>query len=159
MLDTSSIYWEPFLVNTSSIPLDLSSFCSRYLLIPSRSIEIFYIYLRFDSNHFKIKYLDISLFSLDPNHHFSLTSFFPSYFQPLLSFNPPVSGLNLFFFSFLIHFMHLNLGFQAFGKIFGFLNFLWNLWVRCCWFVLTCLCIAFSSIIIMISCILSCVLN
>ena len=60
--------------------------------------EFFNIYLRFNLNHFELKYLNISLFSLDPNHPFSPKSFFPSYFWPLSSFNPLVSGLNLFFF-------------------------------------------------------------
>ena len=122
MLDTSSIYQDLFAVDTSSIPLNLSRFCFQYLL--DLSNWVFYIYLKFNPNHFKFNYLDTSFFSFDPNLYFSPKSFFQSLFQPLSSFNSLISGLNPFFFSFLILFMHLDLGFQAFGKILGFWVFL-----------------------------------
>jgi len=80
----------------------------------------FYIYSRFDPIHFSFKYFDLSLFSLDPNITFSQKSFFSLSFQPLPSLNPLVSGLNLFFFSF---FMHFRPRFWVSGNFLGFLCF------------------------------------
>ena len=130
MLDTSSIYWNLFVINTSLIPLNLSKFCSWYLFDLSRYISLslslslyiyIYIYICLRSNPvlLKLKYLDLSLLFLNPNHFFSLKTFSHSRFQPNPSLNPLVSVLNLFHLSFFMHFMHLDLGFQVFGKNLG----------------------------------------
>ena len=100
MLDTSSIYQDHFAINTSSIPIDLSRFCSRQVLdtfsIYRATFYIYiYIYLRSDPVLLKIKYLDLSLFSLDPNLIFSPKSFSHSRFRPNPSLNPLVSVLYL----------------------------------------------------------------
>ena len=67
-----------------------------------------------------LKHLNTSLFSLDPNTHFSPISLFPSRFWPYPSFNFLVIVLNPLFFTF---FMHLDLGFLALGKFWGFCVF------------------------------------
>ena len=95
----------------------LRSFCHRYLLdtslsieilfsIPSKSIELLflYIYISIYMYIFEV-WLDftqtqisqsLSLFSFNPNHLFSPKTFFHSRFQPNPSLNPLVSVLYLF---------------------------------------------------------------
>ena len=99
------------------------------------------------------KHLDTFLFSLDPNTYFSPISFFPLIFQPYPSFNFLVSVLNPLFFTFFMHFMHLDLGFlvlENFGVFVFLLNFLgWVLFI-----VITCSWITFYVHYNIVSCIL-----
>ena len=87
-LDTSSIYQRCFAVDTSSIPLNLSSFCSWHLLDTFSIYRgvCFYIYLRLDPILFSLKHFDPSLLSLNPNPIFSPKTFFPSQFWTFPSF-------------------------------------------------------------------------
>ena len=157
MLDTSLIYREFFAIDTSSISLDLSSFCSRYLLDLSRCV---FLYISEVQPNFAQTQISQSLSLLFWTKPFLFTkNLFHSRFQPNPSLILLVRVLNTIFFSFFMHFMHFRPRFSLFGKFFGFLSFLWNFWVGFCWFVLTCSCIALSSIIIMLSCILGCVLD
>ena len=125
LLDTSSIYRDLFAIDTSSIPLHLSRINCQYLLNTSSIYRatFFYIQLRFDLILFILKHLDTSLFSLNPNTHFSTISLFPSRFRPYPSFNFFVSVLSPLFFTFFMHFMHLDLGFLVLGKFWGFCVF------------------------------------
>ena len=128
MLNTFSIYWDLFAVDTSSIPLDLSRICSWYLLDLSRCVFYIYIYIYISEVQHGFAQTQISqslsLFSLNLNHFFSLKTFSHSSFQPNPSLNPLVSVLNLFSLSFFMHFKHLDPGFQVLGKFLGF-------WVIC----------------------------
>ena len=141
-LNTSLIHRSSLAIDTSSIPLNLSRFCSRYILDLSRWLILYILEVC-------LFHAWSYIFSLNPNLFFSPKSLFPSRIQPLPSLNPLVSVLNLFFFSFFLHFMHLNLGFQVFGKFLGFLSFCEIFLVGFCWYVITCSCIAFSIIITM----------
>ena len=115
-LDTS----KSLAINTSSIPLDLSRFCSRHLLIQrcldthththTHTLEV-----RPSSFHTQISLsLSLFLFSLDRNLFFSSKSSTLSRFQPIPSSNLLVSVLKLFYFFFLMHFVTQVLDF--FGK-------------------------------------------
>ena len=123
MLDTSSIYRDFLLLIPSRYLSIYQDFVLDRSSIPSQSIELryiyIYIYMRSDPILLHFKYFDLSLFSLDPNFFFSPKSFLPSRFWPNPSFFHFVSALNLFFFSIFMHFMHLDLGFQVFGKNLG----------------------------------------
>ena len=78
----------------------------------------------------------LSLFSLYPNLTFSPKTFLPSSFRPNPNIFHLVSALNFFIFPFLMHFMHLNLGFQVFWERFGVFVFLTKFlgWMLLIWF-------------------------
>ena len=147
MLDTSLIYQDLFVVDTSFIPLDLSRFCSQYLLDTFSIYQtiFFCIYLKFDPILLILKSLSLSLslslflFPLDPNHFLSPKTFPYSRFWPNPSLNPLISVLNLFPFSF---FMHLTWGFKFLGIFWVFelfVNFLGWVLIICSHMLMHCI--------------------
>ena len=66
--------------------------------------------VRVNRVHFLLKHLNISLIFLDPTLIFSSNFFLQSIFWPISRFNSLRSGLKLFFFMILIHFIHWIFG-------------------------------------------------
>ena len=131
LLDTFLNLSRSFIVDTSSIPLDISRFCSQQKLNTSSIYrDAFSIYtLRFNPILCIIKYLDLSLFSLDPKTFFSLKFFFPLHFRPNPSSISLVSALNLSF----SHSSCILLAFRPrFSRFLGFLCFCQILWDGFC---------------------------
>ena len=103
MLDTFFDLSRLLAVDTSLIPLDLSSY-------------VLYKYFWGRTQFWTTSniWISLSLSFFDPRPFFSLKSFFPFHFRPNPSLLHLVSALDLSFFSFFMYFMHVDLGFKVF---------------------------------------------